>query len=51
MGCGDECPSLKASLREDWKIPDPKEMSPEEFRKVRDLIGDQVTTLLSKLGE
>src|SRR5437762_13376057 len=26
MGCGDECPLLKAKRREDWAIPDPKEM-------------------------
>jgi protein-tyrosine-phosphatase len=51
MGCGDECPYLTAVRREDWQIPDPKEMSPEEFRKVRDLISDKVNTLLSELGE
>jgi protein-tyrosine-phosphatase len=50
MGCGDECPYLNASRREDWKIPDPKEMPPEEFRKVRDLIGQKVSTLLADLG-
>src|SRR5581483_6744388 len=36
MGCGDACPMVKARRREDWGIPDPKEMPPEEFRKVRD---------------
>ena len=33
MGCGDQCPSLRAVRREDWNIPDPKSMSPDEFRK------------------
>jgi len=40
MGCGDQCPNLRAARREDWNIPDPKAMSPDEFRKVRDLIGE-----------
>jgi arsenate reductase len=46
MGCGDECPCLKASRREDWGIPDPNELSPDEFRKVRDLIGEKVNLLI-----
>ena len=49
MGCGDECPTLRAVRREDWSIPDPKELSPEEFRKVRDLIGLKVNELLHSL--
>src|SRR5262245_31631924 len=35
MGCGDECPRVRARRREDWGIPDPKEMPPDEFRAVR----------------
>ena len=38
MGCGDECPFVPARQREDWDIPDPKRMAPEDFRDVRDLI-------------
>jgi arsenate reductase (thioredoxin) len=49
MGCGDECPSLKARRRVDWQIPDPREMPPEEFRAVRDLIGAKVKELLAEL--
>jgi protein-tyrosine-phosphatase len=49
MGCGDECPLVSARLREDWNIPDPKEMPPEEFRAVRDLIENKVFGLLRKL--
>lgn len=48
MGCGDECPLLKAGERVDWKIPDPKELPPEEFCKVRDLIGERVRSLLAE---
>jgi len=46
MGCGDECPMVKATRREDWQIPDPKEQPPDEFRKVRDLIGSKVKELV-----
>ena len=49
MGCGDECPFVIAKHREDWKIPDPKEMGFEEFRSVRDLIESKVKELLERL--
>lgn len=50
MGCGDECPSVPARRRLDWPIPDPREMSPEEFREVRDLIERRVKGLLAECG-
>ena len=50
MGCGDECPLVKANRREEWQIPDPRDMGPDEFRKVRDLIGAKVKALLAELG-
>jgi arsenate reductase len=50
MGCGDECPLLKTGRREDWGIPDPKELPPEEFGKIRDLIGAKVRALLDSLS-
>jgi len=46
MGCGDECPFVRAKQREDWNIPDPKEMPPAEFRAVRDLIETRIKELL-----
>jgi len=49
MGCGDECPFVRARQREDWNIPDPKQMEPEEFRVVRDLIEEKVKHLLRSL--
>jgi protein-tyrosine-phosphatase len=49
MGCGDACPAVPAKRREDWQIPDPREMPPEEFRKVRDLIGSKVRELIESL--
>jgi protein-tyrosine-phosphatase len=47
MGCGDDCPLVRAKQREDWSIPDPKHMSPEEFRQVRDLIERHVRQMLT----
>ena len=49
MGCGDECPLVNAGQRVDWKIPDPRDMTPEEFRDVRDLIERRVKDLLATL--
>src|SRR5438445_48392 len=31
MGCGDECPAVRAARREAWNIPDPKELAPDQF--------------------
>jgi arsenate reductase len=50
MGCGDACPDVRARIREDWSIPDPRAMGPEEFRGVRDLIEARVRGLLERLG-
>jgi arsenate reductase (thioredoxin) len=49
MGCGDNCPTVRARLREDWGIPDPKELPPEEFRRVRDRIEQKVKDLLARV--
>jgi arsenate reductase (thioredoxin) len=46
MGCGDECPFVRAKQRVDWQIPDPKEMPPDEFRQVRDEIEIRVKSIL-----
>ena len=40
IGCGDECPFIRAKRRVDWNIPDPKDMPPEQFREVRDDRGE-----------
>jgi protein-tyrosine-phosphatase len=49
MGCGDECPATRAQHRHDWDIPDPKELPPEQFRAVRDLIEKKVKALIDDL--
>jgi protein-tyrosine-phosphatase/GNAT superfamily N-acetyltransferase len=47
MGCGDACPSVPARNREDWEIPDPKNLPPDEFRKIRDEIENRVKKLIA----
>ena len=49
MGCGDECPFVRARHREDWNIPDPKNMPFDEFRQVRDIIEERVKALIDAL--
>jgi protein-tyrosine-phosphatase len=49
MGCGDACPLVLARRRIDWQIPDPREMPPEQFRQIRDLIEAKVKELLQTL--
>ncbi len=49
MGCGDECPFVRAKQRDDWNIPDPREMTMDEFRAVRDEIEARVVHLRKEL--
>jgi arsenate reductase len=51
MGCGDECPFVRAKRREDWEIPDPKDLPPEEFRAVRDMIEAKVKEAIAAVSE
>ena len=49
MGCGDACPWMPAKKFIDWDIPDPKDMNADDFRKVRDLIGEKVKGLIASM--
>lgn len=49
MGCGDNCPWVPATRREDWALPDPKHMDDDQYRAVRDEIAERVKTLLASL--
>jgi protein-tyrosine-phosphatase len=49
MGCGDECPLVLADRRIDWRIPDPRAMTPDQFRDVRNLIEQKVKELIVSL--
>jgi protein-tyrosine-phosphatase len=51
MGCGDACPWIAAAHRDDWVLPDPKEMPPEQFNSVRDDIERRVLELLTRVSE
>jgi protein-tyrosine-phosphatase len=50
MGCGDTCPNLRAKKRIDWQIPDPKLLSADDYREVRNLIGRMVKALLNEVA-
>ena len=47
MGCGDACPWVPARRREDWALPDPREMDDDGYRAVRDDIEARVRALLA----
>ena len=49
MGCGDECPFVRAKHREDWNIQDPKNLPPDPFRKIRDEIEKKVKDVLLRM--
>jgi arsenate reductase (thioredoxin) len=49
MGCGDACPWMPAKQFIDWQIPDPRDLSEPEFRKIRDLIGDKIKLLIKQV--
>ncbi|MGY4515799.1 arsenate reductase ArsC [Lysobacter sp. HA18] len=49
MGCGDNCPWVPAKRREDWALPDPRDMGDDGYRAVRDEIEARVKALLASL--
>jgi len=49
MGCGDSCPWVPARRREDWALPDPRDMDDDGYRLVRDEIEARVKALLASL--
>jgi protein-tyrosine-phosphatase len=51
MGCGDECPYVRAKHREDWKIQDPKNLPFDQFRKIRDEIDIKVKEVLLRIRD
>ncbi len=50
MGCGVDCPLVPAVERDDWDLPDPRDMAPEAFNEVRDEIESRVKKLLERVG-
>ena len=49
MGCGDNCPWVPARRREDWALPDPRDMDDDGYRAVRDETEARVKALLVSL--
>jgi arsenate reductase (thioredoxin) len=49
MGCGDECPYIPGKRYLDWELPDPKGLSLDEVREIRDEIDRRVGVLLAEL--
>src|SRR5205085_162396 len=50
MGCGDACPYVPGLEIIDWALPDPKGLSVEEVRAIRDDIRARVIHLLEERG-
>jgi protein-tyrosine-phosphatase len=50
MGCGDECPFVRAKQREDWALPDPRHLEGAAFLAVRDEIARRMRDALGRLG-
>lgn len=50
MGCGDSCPNISSSFRDDWSLPDPRDMNPETYRQICQVIREKVQALLKNLG-
>jgi arsenate reductase len=49
MGCGDECPYVSGKRYLDWDLPDPKGLSLDEVRAIRDEIARRVEALANEL--
>lgn len=49
MGCGDECPWIPSRVREDWDLPDPRDLPMDGVRRVRDEISRRVRALVERV--
>lgn len=50
MGCGDECPYLPGKRYIDWDLTDPKGLTLEEIRPIRDDIEHRIAGLIHELN-
>ncbi len=50
MGCGDECPVMPGTRRDDWPLEDPKGRDVSAVRGIRDEIRRRVLDLLEREG-
>ncbi|UCF93923.1 MAG: NAD(P)H-dependent oxidoreductase [Desulfobacterales bacterium] len=49
MGCGEQCPFVPGTVRQDWDLPDPAGQSIDVMRDVRDRIEARVKQLIDEL--
>jgi arsenate reductase len=49
MGCGDECPVIPGKRYIDWDLQDPKDVTIEQVREIRDDISRRVGDLMESL--
>jgi protein-tyrosine-phosphatase len=50
LGCAETCPDIPARSRVEWGIPDPRDMSLEDLRLVRDHLAARVELLIRDLA-
>ncbi len=50
MGCGDSCPIFPGKRYLDWEVGDPKNLSVDQVRPIRDDIGDRVRAIIEEIG-
>jgi arsenate reductase len=50
MGCGDQCPFVPDTTREDWPLEDPKGKPLDQVRAIRDDIRNRVRALVEREG-
>ncbi len=50
MGCGEQCPYVPGLRRDDWPLKDPKGLSIEDVRAIRDEVKGRVQKLLRREG-
>jgi arsenate reductase (thioredoxin) len=50
MGCGDDCPYVPGTTRDDWPLEDPKGKPIERVRDIRDEIRGRVAALIAREG-
>ena len=48
MGCGEQCPVVPGTRREDWPLDDPASLDPAGVRRVRDEIRGRVVELIAR---
>jgi len=51
MGCGDECPVVPGTRREDWPLQDPKGQTPDTVNAIINEIDQRVRSLHAQISQ